>query len=95
MKGGTLTNVLAFMKRWQTSTLRLRSSPPPLRVLPVGDYRTPYEKLVSLDNWQQHLKEGITVDYLEQQARRMSDTECARPMQQRKRKLLASCRSPW
>ncbi len=26
---------------------------------------------------------------------RMSDTECARHMQQRKRKLLASCRSRW
>ncbi len=61
----------------------------------LGDYRTPYEKLVSLDHWQQHLKEGITADYLEQQARRMSDTECARHMQQRKRKLLASCRSRW
>ena len=61
----------------------------------LGDYRTPYEKLVSLDKWEQHLKEGISAAMLEQQARRMSDTECARHMQQRKRQLLASCRSRW
>ena len=61
----------------------------------LGDYRTPYEKLVSLDPWEGHLKEGISAAMLEQQARRMSDTECARHRQQRKRKLLASCRSRW
>ena len=52
----------------------------------LEDYRTPYEKLVSLDEWEQHLKPGITADFLEQQTQRMSDTECARNMQQRKRK---------
>ena len=57
------------------------------------DYRTPYEKLVSLKDWQDHLKPGITTDSLEQQARQMSDTECALRMQQRKRKLLDACRS--
>ena len=51
----------------------------------LGDYRTPYGKLVSLDNWERHLKKGISAAMLEQQARRMSDTECARNMQQRKR----------
>ena len=61
----------------------------------LGDYRTPYEKLVSLEPWEGHLKEGISAAMLEQQARRMSDTECARHRQQRKRKLLASCRSRW
>ncbi len=58
-----------------------------------NDYRTPYEKLVSLVGWPDHLKAGITAAYLEQQARKMSDTECALRMQQRKRKLLAACRS--
>ena len=61
----------------------------------LGDYRTPYEKLISLDNWERHLKPGISAALLEQQTRRMSDTDCARNMQQRKRKLLASCRSRW
>ena len=61
----------------------------------LQDYRTPYEKLLSLDNWESHLKPGIRAAFLEQQARRMSDTECALRMQQRKRKLLAGCRSRW
>ena len=61
----------------------------------LQDYRTPYEKLLSLDEWQEHLKEGISAALLERQARRMSDTECALRMQQRKRKLLAGCRSRW
>ena len=58
-------------------------------------YRTPYEKLLCLDDWEQHLKAGISAVILEQQAQRMSDTACARKMQQAKRKLLAQCRSRW
>lgn len=61
----------------------------------LQDYRTPYEKLLCLDNWEQHLKAGISSAMLEQQALRMSDTACARNMQQAKRKLLAQCRSRW
>jgi len=61
----------------------------------LEDYRTPYEKLLSLDEWEDHLKEGISAALLEQQARRMSDTECALRMQAIKRKLLAECRSRW
>lgn len=61
----------------------------------LQDYRTPYEKLLSLDAWEQHLKQGISAARLEQQAQRMSDTACARNMQQAKRKLLAQCRSRW
>jgi transposase len=57
------------------------------------DYRTPYEKLLSLNDWESGLKEGISAARLEQQALRMSDTECALRMQQRKRKLLDACRS--
>jgi len=40
------------------------------------------------------LKPGISAARLEQQALRMSDTECALRMQQRKRKLPGACRSP-
>ena len=61
----------------------------------LQDYRTPSEKLLSLDEWREHLKEGISAALLERQAGRMSDTECASRMQQRKRKLLAACRSCW
>ena len=58
-----------------------------------NDYRTPYEKLVSLEGWEDYLKTGITAAYLEQRARKMSDTECALRMQQRKRTLLDACRT--
>ena len=61
----------------------------------LADDRTPYEKLVSLAGWEQHLKPGISAAMLQQQARRMSDTACARKMQQAKRKLLAEWRSRW
>ena len=54
----------------------------------LNDYRTPYEKLLSLNDWESCLKEGVSAARLEQQALRMSDTECALRMQQRKRKLL-------
>ncbi len=59
----------------------------------LNDYRTPYEKLVSLQDWESCLKEGVSAARLQQQALRMSDTECALRMQQRKRKLLDACRS--
>ncbi len=59
----------------------------------LEDYRTPYEKLLSLNDWESCLKEGISALSLQQQALRMSDTECALRMQQRKRKLLDACRA--
>ena len=59
----------------------------------LADYRTPCEKLLLLDDVESHLKPGITAAFLHQQAQRMSDTECALRMQQRKRKLLDACRS--
>ena len=37
----------------------------------LEDYRTPYEKLRSLDEWEAHLKEGISAGVLAQQARRL------------------------
>ena len=59
----------------------------------LADYRAPREKLLSLDELGSCLKPGITVAFLEQQAGRMSDTECALRMQRRKRELLDQCRS--
>ncbi len=64
------------------------------RRYPVEDYRTPYEKLVSLPKWEQHLKPGITTLMLGQQAMRMSDTEAAQQMQKAKLALLAKARGP-
>lgn len=44
-------------------------------------YLTPYERLVSLSNWQTFLKPGITPLLLKRVSSRMSDTESARQMQ--------------
>jgi hypothetical protein len=57
------------------------------------DYRTPYEKLRSLPEWEKSLKEGITAKMLERQAGARSDTEAARHMQKAKLAMLARCRS--
>lgn len=57
------------------------------------DYRTPYEKLTSLERWTEYLKEGITAGTLKRQAEAWSDTEAARRMQQAKLSLLARCRT--
>jgi len=64
------------------------------RRYPVEDYRTPYEKLVSLPKWHQRLKPGITTRMLQQQALRRSDTEAAQEMQKAKLALLAKSRGP-
>jgi len=62
------------------------------RRYPVDDYRTPFEKLCSLDDWQHHLKTGITETLLRTQAMRCSDTEAAREMQKAKLGILKRVR---
>ena len=56
------------------------------------DYRTPYEKLRTVESWEKYLKEGITAAMLQGQASAMSDTEAARRMQIIKLELLTRCR---
>jgi hypothetical protein len=56
------------------------------------DYRTPYEKLTSLEKWTEYLKPGITLGMLKRQAEARSDTEAAQRMQNAKLSLLAHCR---
>jgi hypothetical protein len=62
------------------------------RAYPHQNYRTPYERLCSLANWPQYLKEGIQPAQLNGWAQRMSDTQAARQMQKAKLALLARCR---
>jgi len=64
------------------------------RVYPADDYRTPFEKLKSLPNWQDHLKPNITAQSLETASQKMSDTEAAKKMQAAKTALFAKCRRP-
>ncbi len=62
------------------------------RTYPADDYRTPFEKLKSLPNWQDHLKPDITVQLLETVSQKMSDTDAAKKMQAAKTALFAKCR---
>jgi hypothetical protein len=57
-----------------------------------SDYATPYEKLKSLSEAEQYLKENMRFAQLDQTASRMSDTECAKRMGAAKSKLLRSCK---
>ena len=44
-------------------------------------YLTPFEKLSSLPDWEQYLKDGVTSESLQKIAERCSDTECATLME--------------
>ena len=57
------------------------------RRYPTDQYRTPYEKLLSLTHWEKFLKPGITTELLYRQATRSSDTQAARQMQTAKAAL--------
>ena len=56
------------------------------------DYRTPLEKLKSLEQAEQYLKPGLNLAELERKALAMSDTECARQMTAAKSRLLRHCK---
>ena len=75
------------------ATVRVLARGKRKRTYPVEDYRTPYEKLLSLPNWQQYLRKGLTAERLQNQALRMSDTASAAQMQKAKLSLLNKCRS--
>jgi transposase InsO family protein len=57
------------------------------------DYATPYEKLKSLPGAAGYLKENVTFAWLDQQANRMSDTECAKKMATAKAGVLRTVKS--
>jgi transposase InsO family protein len=62
------------------------------RRYPADGYRTPFEKLSSLPDWQQHLKPGITQSLLGATAAKHSDTEAAKLMQKAKLGILRRIR---
>ena len=55
---------------------------------PKENYKTPYEKLKSLPNWEQYLRTEITPEILEKQANAKTPNEAARDMQKAKKELL-------
>jgi hypothetical protein len=69
---------------------------PKAKVLPNGKkkitypkegYMTPYEKLKSLPDWQEHLRPEITAEMLEEQSKAKTPNQAARDMQEAKKKL--------
>jgi transposase InsO family protein len=58
----------------------------------AADYQTPYEKLKSLPEAGQYLKQDESFARLDRIAGKMSDTECARKMGEAKAKLLRQCK---
>ena len=65
------------------------------RIYKAEDYRTPFEKLSSLDKWMQYLKPRLTCPFLTTLATRMSDNEAAKAMQKAKNGILKRVRLPW
>jgi transposase InsO family protein len=61
----------------------------------LEDYRTPFERLQSLERAEQYLKPGISLAELERKALAMSDTACARQMNTAKARLLRQCKVPF
>lgn len=55
-------------------------------------YLTPYEKLKTIPNFETYLKDTITPKDLEETAKKKSDNECAKDMQEAKEKLFQSFR---
>ena len=62
------------------------------RIYQTADYSTPYDKLKSLPNAEQYLKQGVSFEQLDRAAHALSDTECARRMKRAKEKLLRECK---
>jgi len=58
----------------------------------LKDYATPYQKLKSLPEAQNYLKDGIRFQWLDRLAKTMSDTEFARKMSAVKARLLCACK---
>ena len=63
------------------------------RRYPHADYATPYEKLKAIERAERYLKPQVSLAQLEQMARRMSDTDCARKLRAAKAELLRRCQS--
>lgn len=85
---------LNFHRPCGYATLTTNASGKRKRTYRHKDYRTPYEKLTSLPEWEKCLKPGVTAESLHKQSVAGSDIEAARRMQKAKLTLLARCRKP-
>lgn len=62
------------------------------RIYRADDYRTPFEKLMSLPKWQSFLKPGVDAAQLIGLSQQLSDIEAGRQMRKAKIALLTRCR---
>jgi hypothetical protein len=84
---------LNFHRPCGFATVRIDPRGKRQRRYPADQYRTPYEKLLSLRGWEHYLKPGVTALRLHQQATRSSDTQAARQMQTAKARLFGNPRA--
>lgn len=87
-----LNPYLNFHRSCGFATVSLDEQGKRVRVYKTEDYRTPLEKLKSLEGAAQYLKPGLSMAELEREAMAMSDTECARRMTAAKTRLLRQCK---
>ena len=87
-----LNSYLNFHRPCGFATIRTDGGGKRRRIYRRQDYRTPYEKLISLKKWTQYLKPEIQPERLSQQAKALTDTEAAQRMQKAKLDLLRRCR---
>jgi transposase InsO family protein len=87
-----LNRYLNFHRPCGFATVSLDERGKRRRQYKTEDYRTPWEKLKSLERAEQYLKPGVSLAELEREARAMSDTECARQMNTAKSRLLRQCK---
>jgi transposase InsO family protein len=87
-----LNPYLNFHRPCGFATIQIGSRGRRKRIYPADDYRTPFEKLASLPQWDSFLKPGQDAEQLHRYSQQLSDTEAARNMQKAKIALLAKCR---
>lgn len=87
-----LNHYLNFHRPCGFATVSLDKRGKRRRRYKTEDYRTPWEKLKSLERAEQYLKPGLSWAELEGKERAMSDTEWARKMNAAKSRLLGQCK---
>jgi transposase InsO family protein len=87
-----LNPYLSFHRPCGFATVSLDERGKRRRQYKTENYRTPFEKLKSLEGAEQYLKPGLSLAEMERGALAMSDTECARKMNAAKSRLLRQCK---
>jgi transposase InsO family protein len=87
-----LNRYLNFHRPCGFATVSLDERGKRRRQYKTEDYRTPLEKLQSLERAEQYLQPGLSLAELQREALAMSDTECARQMNAAKSRLLRQCK---